>query len=236
MRDVIVIGAGPAGLSASVFTSRNGMDTLILESRDSILRRNAHLENFLGFPKGVNSNLLLEMGRDQAEESGCDIVEGFVTGIEIEGDAFTVETRDGETHEARHIIVATKNETRFLPGDVETYQDGKTFIKTDGEGRTSVDRLYAAGRVAGKPHQTIISAGHGAEVAVTLLEDENPDFYRDWVVPKGYFTMRGREVPGGCEEIEEEERRRREEESIKAMKEYFSELFSRPDQHPSVGE
>ncbi|MFB6186812.1 MAG: thioredoxin reductase, partial [Halobacteriaceae archaeon] len=112
---------------------------------------------------------------------------------------------------------------------------GKKFVDTDERGRTGVKGLYAAGRLAQKPHQTVVSAGHGAEVAVTLLEECDEPFYHDWVAPSGYFTGRGRDVPPGCEEIDEEERKNREQKSIETMGEYFRTPHpDPPEQHPSV--
>jgi hypothetical protein len=137
------------------------------------------------------------------------------------------------------VIAATKNETAYLDGidGVGFVERGKTFVDTDERGRTGVDGLYAAGRLAEKPHQTVVAAGHGAEVAVTLLEDDDRPFYHDWVAPERYFTGRDRDVPPGCEEIDEDERRRREQESLKVMREYFDASHpDEPDQHPSVTE
>jgi hypothetical protein len=80
-----------------------------------------------------------------------------------------------------------------------------------------------------------VAAGHGAEVALTLIEDSEVPFYHDWVAPEGYFTGRGREVPPGCEEIDEAERRRRERESMQSMQEAFEEHHpEEPTMHPSV--
>ena len=83
----------------------------------------------------------------------------------------------------------------------------------------------------------MVAAGHGAEVAVALLEDDQEPFYHDWVTPKGYFTDRGRDLPPGCEEIDETERRQRERESLDAMPDYFAQPH--PDSqetHPSLRE
>ncbi len=234
--DVVVVGAGPAGLSAAVFTARNELDTVVVEDGYAILRRNAHLENFLGFPAGVNSRLLLDMGIDQVQRNGADYVKDTVEHIEQIGDGFRISLTEGEDIDTRYVIVASWANTFYLDDlDVETYDDGsKTFIDTDAKGRTSVDGLYAAGRIAGQYHQTLINAGHGATVAVTLLEAHDPDFYHDWVAPEGYFTGRDRDVPKGCEEISEAERKRREKEAMETMQDYFSEPYEPPRQHPSV--
>jgi thioredoxin reductase len=247
--DVAIVGGGVAGLSAGTFTARHGLETVILSAGSSLLRRNAHIENYPGFPAGVNSRLLLEMMRDQAEASGCTFREAEVTRVASAGDAsssggsdgprFEVETAGGERLRARYVIAATKNAVDYLDGldGVAIVEQGKTYVSTDERGRTGVDGLYAAGRLARKPHQAIVAAGHGAEVAVTLLEDDDDPFYHDWVAPERYFTGRDREVPPACEEIDEDERRDRERESLAAMREYFTEPRSdEPEQHPSVAE
>ena len=240
--EVLIVGGGVAGLSAGIFTARHGFDTAVLSSGGSLLRRNAHLENYPGFPAGVDARLLLDMMRDQAELSGCAFHEAEATrvcrtGVDDEP-GFLVETAAGVEFSGTYVVAATKNTTDYLEGldGIELVDRGKTFVATGESGRTGVPGLYAAGRIAEKPHQAIVAAGHGAEVAVALLEDDGRPFYHDWVTPEGYFTGRGREVPPGCEEIPEAEHRRRERESMTTMLGYFAEEHPEaPEQHPSVG-
>ncbi|MDG5776802.1 FAD-dependent oxidoreductase [Haloarculaceae archaeon H-GB2-1] len=237
--DVVVVGGGVAGLSAAIFTARAGLDTAVLDAGGSILRRNAHLENYPGFPAGINARLLLDMIAEQAQRAGCDRRDATVARLERTGDGFIVETADGDTYASEYVVAATKNATDYL-SEVEgvgVIDRGKTFVDTDERGRTGVDGLYAAGRLAEKPHQAIVNAGHGAEVAVTLLEDDDRPFYHDWVVPEGYFTDRSRDLPPGCEEIDEDERRRREDESRSLLQERLVEPHP-TDQptHPSLRE
>lgn len=235
---VAVVGGGVAGRTAGIFTARHGLDTVVLDAGRPLLRRNAHLENYPGFPAGVNARLLLDMMLDQAERAGCDYRRGEVTRVERTEDGFALETVGGEEWASTYVIAATKNRVDYLADleDLEVIEPGKTFVVTDGRGRTDVDGLYAAGRLARKPHQTVVCAGHGAEVAVTLLEDDGRPFYHDWVAPERYFTGRDREVPPGCEEIGGTERRQRERESIAVMRQYFEEPHpDSPEQHPSVG-
>ncbi len=235
--DVVIVGSGPAGLSAGIFTGRAGLDTLIVNDGTPILRRNAHLENYPGFPAGVNSRLLLDMMDDHAERAGCQRREARVVAIEPDDPGFVVETESNNTLTATSVIAATKNTVDFLEGinDVKLIERGKSFVKTDDRGRTGVPGLYAAGRLALQPYQTIIVAGHGASVGVAVVEDSDTPFYHDWVAPEGYFTGRNREVPPGCEEIDAEERQRRERESLNLMREYFAEPHpDDPIQHPSM--
>ncbi|ELZ32078.1 FAD-dependent oxidoreductase [Halorubrum tebenquichense] len=258
-RDVVVVGGGVAGLSAAVFTARNGLDTLVVDPGESILRRNARLENFPGFPFGVDPRRLLDLLGEQADGAGADRLDARVTRIEAvdPGDAvadptdaadaaagarFVVETdaddRDGPVR-ARYVVAATKNEVGYLEAveGVGILDRGKSYVDVDERGRTGVDGLYAAGRLAEKPHQAAVCAGHGAEVGVTLLEDDDAPFYHDWVAPDGYFTARGREVPPGCEEVDADERREREAAALDATRERFAEPHPDPQEtHPSIEE
>ncbi|MGM0372244.1 MAG: FAD-dependent oxidoreductase [Halobacteriota archaeon] len=237
--DVLIVGGGPAGLSAGIFTARAGLETTIVDDGGSLLRRNAHLENFPGFPAGVNSRLLLDMMAAQAERAGCDRHEGTVADLQPTDQGFRAETAAGETLTTDVVVAATKNTVDYLADidGVEIKHRGKDFVETDARGRTGVPGLYAAGRLAEQPYQTVIVAGHGASVGVAVIEDSDVPFYHDWVAPEGYFTGRGRTIPPGCEEIDEAERKRRETESLDVMNEYFAEPHpAAPTQHPSVEE
>ena len=234
---VAIIGGGVAGLSAGIFTARHGLDTLVIDSGDSIMRRNAHLEKYPGFPAGVNARLLLEMMQDQADSAGCDHQQTEATAVEAMPDGFAVETASEDRYHTEYVIAATKNTTDYLTDvdGVGTIDRGKAYIDTDEHGRTGVEGLYAAGRLAEKPHQAIVSAGHGAEVAVTLLEDDHRPFYHDGVTPDGYFTDRGRDRPPGCEEIGEQERHSREDKSRETMRGYVAEPHTDEQRtHPSL--
>jgi thioredoxin reductase len=234
--DVVVVGGGVAGLSAAVFTARHDFDTLVVDASGSLLRRNAHLGNFPGFPTGVNGRQFLDLLGEQAERAGCRRVEARVADVEQTEEGFGVETAAGERYRTEYVVAATKNAVGYLDVDgVGIIDRGKAFVDTDERGRTGVDGLYAAGRLAGKPHQAAVCAGHGAEVGVTILEDDGRPFYHDWVAPEGYFTDRGRPLPPGCEEIDGAERREREARSLATMRERFAEPH--PDDqvtHPSL--
>jgi len=235
--DVVVVGGGVAGLSAATFTARHGLDTLVVDAGTSILRRNAHLENFPGFPAGVNGRQLLDLLEEQSTEAGCTHETAVVTRVEPSEDGFVVETESGDRYRTTYVVAATKNVVDYLDDvdGVGVIERGTAFVDTDERGRTGVDGLYAAGRLAEKPHQAAVCAGHGAEVGVTILEDDDRPFYHDWVAPDGYFTDRGRDLPPGCEEIDDRERGAREDASLDVMRERFSEPH--PDEqetHPSL--
>ncbi|SDM15925.1 FAD binding domain-containing protein [Halogranum gelatinilyticum] len=255
--DVLVVGGGVAGLTASVFTARAGLSTVVVNDGEPIVRRNAHLENFPGFPAGVNSNLFTDMLGAQSTRNGADHVEGRVTEIrrasgddgegDREGDEragddsgasrFVADVEDVGEVAAQYVVASSWADADYLDGlGVEIRDAGsKRYVDDDGLGRTTVEGVYVAGRLSERYHQAIVAAGHGAEVAITLIHDSEVPYYHDWVAPEGYFTDRGREVPPGCEEIDETERRARERESMAVMQEYFSEPHpERQRTHPSL--
>ncbi|WP_435115240.1 NAD(P)/FAD-dependent oxidoreductase [Halolamina sp. C58] len=238
-REVLIVGGGIAGLTAALFTARAGLDTLVYDGGESILRRNAHLENFPGFPAGVNPRLFADMLHAQVTRNGVDLVAGRVSELRHaeDGDGFVATAEDGDDVRADRVIAASWSNTDYLdPVDPEIRSAGsKQFLEDDEDGRTSVDGLYAAGRLAERYHQAVVAAGDGARTAITLVHDSDTPFYHDWVTPEGYFTDRGREVPPGCEEIDETERAARRAESRAAMREYFAEEHEqRQRTHPSL--
>jgi thioredoxin reductase len=242
--DVLVVGGGVAGLMTGTYTARADLDTLVVDAGESILERNAHLENVPGFPAGVDARLFLRMTRDGAERAGCRFHDGIVTDVSVsasngDGDArFAVELETGETLTSEFVVAASWSDADYLAavdGVGLVSRGSKTYVDVDEDGATGVDGLYAAGRIAEQPHQTVVCAGHGARVALAVIHESEVPFYHDWVVPDGYFTGRDRDVPPGCEEIDDAERREREAESREVMQEYFAEAPpGEPTMHPSV--
>jgi len=237
--DVLVVGGGVAGLSAALFTARAGLATRVVSTGESILERNAHLENFPGFPAGVNPRLLLDLMTEQASDAGVDFTEGRVLRVRALDDGFEAVTADEESYRADYVIAASWSDPTYLDGlDVEFVDRGsKTFLGVDEFGSTGVEGLYAAGRLAEQHHQSIVAAGHGAQAGIAVVENSDVEFYHDWTVPEGYFTGRDREVPPGCEEIDGAERRRREDAALERMRAAFAEPHpGEPTMHPSVAD
>lgn len=236
---VTVVGAGPAGLTAGIYTARAGLDTHICQDESSILNRNAHLENVPGFPAGVNARRFLDLTRQQARRNDCTVQAGAVTAVRTTEDGFAVETEE-DTRESEYVICASWADTDYLAeiDGLDTITRGsKEYLAVDDEGFTGVKGLYAAGRVAGEPHQAVVAAGHGAKVGLAVIEHSEIPFYHDWVAPEGYFTDRGRPVPPGCEEIDEDERNRREATTLEQMQATFEARYpDPPTQHPAVRE
>lgn len=96
--DIIIIGGGPAGLSAGLYTSRANKRTLILDKPgEGALKKVKVMENYLGFPEGINGEELLELGRRQVKKFGAEILEEEAVAIKPGNqNKYIVETPDKE--------------------------------------------------------------------------------------------------------------------------------------------
>ena len=106
--DVIIVGAGPAGVSASLYTKRANKKTLILYKDDSSLERASKIENYYGFENGISGKKLYEDGIKQAKNIGVDVKEEEVIKIEKNVEAFLVTTSNMQ-YKAKYVILATGN-------------------------------------------------------------------------------------------------------------------------------
>jgi len=115
MYDVIVIGSGPAGLTAAIYTSRDGLKTLVIAgaSWGGQLMLTTEVENFPGFSEGVMGPELMENMRRQAEKFGAEIIFEDAISVDFKNRPFKVRTEDG-TYEGRSIIIATGASPRWL--------------------------------------------------------------------------------------------------------------------------
>ena len=106
MYDVIVIGAGPAGISASIYAKRAGAKVLVLYYGKSEIEKANKIDNYYGFVDGITGENLYNNGIEQAKKLGIEILEKEVTNIEI-NDNFIVKAE--EKFEAKSLIIATGN-------------------------------------------------------------------------------------------------------------------------------
>ena len=173
---VVVVGGGPAGSAAGVFTARYGLDTTVFDRGSSSLRRAAFVENYLGFPAGIDPETFYDLAHDHAREAGCDVVDDMVTAVSETDDGFRVETQDDRVLDANFVVAATKYDWEYLDGlpvdfveDDEYEQFDSSLVEQDGG--TALDGLYVAGPNAGVADQALIAAGHGAQVGRAIIAD-----------------------------------------------------------------
>ncbi len=108
MYDVIIIGAGPAGISASLYVKRANMNVLVLYYGESNLEHATKIDNYYGFESGIIGKNLYEDGIKQAKNLGVEVKEIEVVGIENLGNTFKVKTVEG-IFETKTVIISTGN-------------------------------------------------------------------------------------------------------------------------------
>ncbi len=182
MYDVIVIGAGPAGASAALFTAKAGKSTVMLDSEQSVTKR-AWLDNHYGAPS-ISGPDLVEVGKKQATGFGAELRVGKAVKLAASGDGVRVELEDGTALEGKHVILATGMFTDLAEASGIQVKPGtepriKTIVDADASGRTSMAGVWAAGTCAGVSMHTIITAGDGAAKAINIISELNGERYVD---------------------------------------------------------
>jgi thioredoxin reductase (NADPH) len=114
-REVIIIGSGPAGLTAALYTARANLRPLMIEGLEAggQLMLTTLVENFPGFREGIMGPELMAQMREQSERFGTEIVRGNVRSVDVRRTPFTVETADAE-YTCRTLIIATGASAKLL--------------------------------------------------------------------------------------------------------------------------
>lgn len=128
MYDVIIIGAGPAGVSASLYTKRANKKTLIIHNDNGGLKKAQKIENYYGFENGIEGEELYQIGIKQAENIGVEVKKEEIIKIESANEKFKVVT-DLNIYEANSIIIAigTKRNKANIKGIKELEGKGISY-------------------------------------------------------------------------------------------------------------
>ena len=117
VRDIIIIGSGPAGYTAAIYAARANLKPLVFEgsvTAGGALMNTTDVENFPGFPDGIMGPDLMDHLRKQAERFGAELVTDDVTAVDLTGEIKTVTDGRGDQHQALAVIIATGSGYREL--------------------------------------------------------------------------------------------------------------------------
>ncbi|MGH9408825.1 MAG: FAD-dependent oxidoreductase, partial [Vicinamibacterales bacterium] len=163
VRDVVVVGAGPAGLAAAVYAASEGLDALIVEAGapGGQAGSSSRIENYLGFPNGISGQELTGRALTQAQKFGAQIIvaSGAVS-LSCGGTPYAIGIEDGPTIPARSVVLATGARYRGLPLDnLERFQGAGVYYSA-----TPMEAQLCAGEEA-----VIVGGGNSAGQAAVFL-------------------------------------------------------------------
>lgn len=163
VRDVIIVGAGPAGLAAAVYAASEGLDVLLIETHapGGQAGSSSKIENYLGFPTGVSGQELAGRAIAQAQKFGASmVIARSVVRLRCERRPYQVELDGGETLEARAIVIATGAQYNKLKLD--------NLAQYEGEG-IYYGATYIESQLCGRDEVAVVGGGNSAGQAAAFL-------------------------------------------------------------------
>ncbi|MFJ5728945.1 thioredoxin-disulfide reductase [Streptomyces paradoxus] len=135
VREVIIIGSGPAGYTAALYTARAQLKPLLFGSSIFVggsLTTTTEVENFPGFPEGIDGPVLMDNMRAQAEKFGAEMIDDDIVSVDLTGDIKLLTDAQGTVHRAKAVIIATGSGYRKLglPKEEELSGRGVSWCAT----------------------------------------------------------------------------------------------------------
>lgn len=132
--NVIIIGSGPAGLTAALYTARANLNPLLISGNEfgGQIALTNEVENYPGFPDGITGPELTELMKQQAEKFGARFEQDHVSRVDLQQHPFALETENGAQYESKSLIIATGASPRRLgvPGEMELTGRGVSYCAT----------------------------------------------------------------------------------------------------------
>lgn len=195
MYDILIIGAGPAGISAGIYAVSRGKRTLVLEQAQvgGIIGKVSTVTHYTALePHETGASFAARM-KDQALQAGVEIVYESVTGVELLGEVKTVRTQKG-TYQAKRVILANGGTPRKLgiPGEKELAGKGMGLnAARDGADYTG-KHIYVVGGADGAVKEALYLASFASRLTIIHFEDQLGCIaeFRQKVAAAGNITLR----------------------------------------------
>lgn len=192
--DVLVVGAGPSGLAASVYAASEGLTVVTIDGNapGGQAGKSSKIENYLGFPSGISGNDLANKAYIQAQKFGCKLsIPHKAEKIEYNRDHFTLWASNDKKIKAKSIIAATGANYRRLPVEnIERFEGSGVFYSATGMNASACKNelvgVVGGGNSAGQA--ALFLADHAREVHVVIRNNNLGAKMSDYLVQRIYAT------------------------------------------------
>ena len=195
MYDILIIGAGPAGISAGIYAVSRGKKTLVLEQAQvgGIIGKVSTVTHYTALMAQETGATFAARMKEQALNAGVEIAYETVTGVELEGEVKTIHTTQG-TYQARRVILANGGTPRTLgiPGEAELAGKGMGLNAPRDGASYAGKNIYVVGGADGAVKEALYLASFARQLTIIHFEDQLgciPEF-RNKVDAAGNITVR----------------------------------------------
>lgn len=175
MYDILIIGAGPAGISAGIYAVSRGKKTLILEQAQvgGIIGKVSTVTHYTALQAQETGATFAARMKEQAQAAGVEIAYETVTGVELTGDVKTVHTDKG-THQTRRVILANGGTPRKLgiPGEIELAGKGVSLNAPRDGAAYAGKNIYVVGGADGAVKEALYLASFARQLTIIHFEDQ----------------------------------------------------------------
>lgn len=175
MYDIIIIGAGPAGISAGIYAVSRGQRTLVLEKAQvgGIIGKVSTVTHYTAIQSQETGATFAARMKEQALNAGVEIVQAAVTGVKLNGDIKTVTTDQG-TYEARRVILANGGTPRKLgiPGEIELAGKGMGMNAARDGAAYKGQNVYVVGGADGAVKEALYLASFAKHLTIIHFEEQ----------------------------------------------------------------